>query len=170
MEEEFENRFWRPHFIIGYDKEHELYKVTLHEVHYENNVPVTWTANPVDVSAFEEDAAETISQAKGLLDIYATASSNCVYKIYTYKDDNGEEHERLEEVLAHNYNITSHDGELNFDLSSDDEESSTIQVNLDHKTLEKLESLGADLDTEEGLNKLYEILGDVVENRLKDDI
>lgn len=166
MEEEFENRFWRPHFIVTYDTTYNIYSVTLHEVHYENNVPVNWTTNPVSVSAAEEDLTESINQAKGLLDIYATASKNVVYKEYHYKDDDGEDHVRLEEIISNNYNVTRHDGVVTFDFSTD-EKSSTIGVDLDEDIIENLNSVGIDLNTPEGLDKMYDLFQDFVDNPTK---
>lgn len=75
--------YWRPHYVIE-EFEHNgetMYQVSIREVHYENDEPILWSANPCEVISGEYDIEQSLQDITGLMDIYHKANENCVYKV-----------------------------------------------------------------------------------------
>ncbi|ASV44300.1 hypothetical protein PBI_SCTP2_285 [Salicola phage SCTP-2] len=75
--------YWRPHYVIE-EIEHNgsiYFQVSIREVHYENDEPILWSANPCEIISGEYDEKESLEDIKGLMEIYYKANENCVYKV-----------------------------------------------------------------------------------------
>lgn len=165
MGHKLKGRYWRPHYFVKYLSEHNCYMLTLHEVHYENNKPVMWTG-AVELTAGEESLTESVEQMAGIIDIYAKAKNYCLYKEVEYLDEKTNETKlKLEEVFMENINIRQDaDKTLILDYCEEGESGVNAPLDLDNETVAKLEGIGIDVNTNEGLEKLYKVIGDFVDS------
>lgn len=83
--------YWKPHFVITKETIAGVVyqKCGIKEVHYEDDVPVLWTQEYMNITSHEESIEESLEQSIGLMDLYINAKDNTIF--IESKDENNKD-------------------------------------------------------------------------------
>lgn len=154
--------YWKPHFITKYViiNGDEYYKTGIHEVHYEDDVPVMWTENSCDVTAYEESLEESYEQACELHKLYQAASNNIPFNEIEKDGETVLEYWHPDKRISFKDNIPT------FDFTNGEEDGEDIQLFLDDDLISSLKDNGIDTNTVDGLVKFKELLVKAIQENI----
>ena len=153
--------YWKPHFITKKVTINgvEYYKTGIHEVHYEDDVPVMWTENSCDVTTHEESLEESYEQACGLHKLYQAASNNIPF------NEIEKDGKTILEPWHPDKRISFKDNIPTFDFTNG-EDGEDVEILLDDDLINSLKDNGFDINTVDGLVKFKELLVKAIQENI----
>lgn len=156
------NTYWKPHFItkkVILNGE-EYYKTGIHEVHYEDDIPIMWTENNCDVTAYEETLEESYEQACGIQKLYQAASNNIPY------NEIEKDGKTILEPWHPDKRISFKDNIPTIDLTTGEDDFNDEPIFLDRDLIISLKDIGIDINTVDGLVKFKEVMVKVIQDNI----